>query len=72
MDNEAIFLVYAALDDLNKRVASLEKNMSDYLANLLEIGRSIGRLDKRITELEKKLDTAIEQLPCMETATKAT
>lgn len=62
MDNEAIFSVYAAVDDLNKRVASLEKNMPDYLADLLEIGRNIGRLDKRLTELEMKLDTTVEQL----------
>lgn len=61
MDNEAVFSVYAALDDLYKRVALLEKNMPDYLADLLEIGRNIGRLDKRLTELEMKLDTTVEQ-----------
>ena len=61
-NNEAIFSVYAALYDLYKRVASLEKNMPDYLADLLEIGRKIGRLDKRLTELEMKLDTTVERL----------
>lgn len=63
MDNEAIFSVYAALDDLYKCVASPEKNMPDYLAdlleNLLEIGRNIEYLDKRLTELEITLDTTI-------------
>lgn len=55
MDNEAIFSVYAAVDDLNKRVASLEKNMPDYLADLLEIGRNIGELHSRIMELERQV-----------------
>lgn len=55
MDNEAIFSVYAAVDDLNKRVASLEKNMPDYLADLLEIGRNIGGLHSRIMELERQV-----------------
>ena len=58
-NNEAIFSVYAALNDLHKRVASLEKNMPDYLSDLLEIGRNIGYLDKRITELEITLDTTV-------------
>lgn len=55
MDNEAVFSVYAAVNDLNKRVASLEKNMPDYLADLLEIGRSVGTLHNRVMWLEDEV-----------------
>ena len=63
--SENTFSIDAVFDELNKRVTSLEKNMPDYLADLLEIGRSVGTLHNRVMWLEdevKKLITTVEKL----------
>ena len=63
--SENKFSIDAVFDELNKRVTSLEKNMPDYLADLLEIGRSVGTLHNRVMWLEdevKKLITTVEKL----------
>ena len=52
---EQTFSVDAILDELNKRVTNLEKNMPDYLADLLEIGKSIGTLHYRVMWLEDEI-----------------
>lgn len=52
---EQTFSVDAILDELNKRVTNLEKNMPDYLADLLEIGKSVGVLHSRVMMLEDEL-----------------
>ena len=62
--NEQVFDVYASLNELNKRLTTVEKNMPNYLADLLEIGRNIGFLTKRIQEQEteiKELKKIIER-----------
>lgn len=53
--NEQVFDVYASISELNKRLTTVEKNMPDYLADLLEIGRNIGFLTKRIQEQETEI-----------------
>lgn len=53
--NEQVFDVYASISELNKRLTTVEKNMPDYLADLLEVGRNIGFLTKRIQEQETEI-----------------
>lgn len=60
--NEQVFDVYASLSELNKRLTTVEKNMPDYLADLLEIGRNIGFLTKRIQEQETEIRELKEKL----------
>lgn len=58
MDNthsDEIFNVYGALDNLNKRMKSVEGKVPDYTADMLEIYRNIGSLTKRIIELENQI-----------------
>lgn len=52
---EQTFSVDAILDELNKRVTNLEKIMPDYLADLFEIGKSVGVLHNRVMMLEDEL-----------------
>lgn len=49
------FSIDAVFDELNKRVKNLEKNMPDYLADLLEIGKSVGCLHNRVMMLEDEV-----------------
>jgi peptidoglycan hydrolase CwlO-like protein len=60
--NEQVFDVYASLSELNKRLTTVEKNMPNYLADLLEIGRNIGFLTKRIQEQETEIRELKEKL----------
>ena len=50
--NDEIFSVYGALDDLNKRLKSVESKVPDYTADMLEVYRNLGALTKRINDLE--------------------
>lgn len=50
---DEIFNVYGALDNLNKRMKSVENNVADYTADMLEVYRNLGALTKRIAELEE-------------------
>lgn len=52
---DEIFNVYGALDNLNKRMKSVENKVPDYTADMLEVYRNLGALTKRIAELEKVL-----------------
>lgn len=47
--------MYGALDNLNKRMKSVENKVPDYTADMLEVYRNLGALTKRIAELEKVL-----------------
>lgn len=60
--NEQVFDVYASLNELNNRLTTVEKNMPNYLADLLEIGRNIGFLTKRIQEQETEIRELKEKL----------
>ena len=53
--NDTIFSVFGALDNLNKRLNDVERKVPDYTADMLEIYRNLGVLDKRIEALETKL-----------------
>lgn len=53
--NDEIFSVYGALDDLNKRLKSVESKVPDYTADMLEVYRNLGALTKRINDLETSL-----------------
>ena len=53
--SEHNFSLDAVFEELNKRVTSLEKNMPDYLADLLEIGKSVGILHNRLMMLEDEI-----------------
>lgn len=50
---DEIFNVYDALDNLNKRMKSVENKVPDYTADMLEVYRNLGALTKRIAELEE-------------------
>lgn len=50
---DEIFNVYGALDNLNKRMKSVENKVPDYTADMLEVYRNLGALTKRIAELEE-------------------
>ena len=50
---DEIFKVYGALDNLNKRMKSVENKVPDYTADMLEVYRNLGALTKRIAELEE-------------------
>ena len=52
---DEVFNVYGALDNLNKRMKSVEAKLPDYTADMLEVYRNLGSLTKRIVELEKVL-----------------
>lgn len=52
---DEIFNVYGALDNLNKRLKSVESKVPDYTADMLEVYRNIGALTKRIDELADEL-----------------
>ena len=52
---DEVFNVYGALDNLNKRMKSVEAKVPDYTADMLEVYRNLGSLTKRIVELEKVL-----------------
>lgn len=60
--NEQVFDVYASLNELNNRLTTVEKNMPNYLADLLEIGRNIGYLSNRIQEQETEIRELKEKL----------
>lgn len=49
---EEVFNVYGAIDNLNRRMKSVEGKVPDYSADMLEVYRNIGALAKRISELE--------------------
>lgn len=53
---DEIFSVFGALGDLNERLKAVEKQTSNYNADMLEVGRRVGELHKKLMELEKKLD----------------
>ena len=53
--SEHNFSLDAVFDGLDKRVTNLEKNMPDYLADLLEIGESVGILHNRLMMLEDEI-----------------
>lgn len=60
---DEIFSVYGAINDLNERLKGVEKrtfDYTDYSADLLEVGRNIGELHKRIMEIEEKIDRHLE------------
>lgn len=52
---DEIFNVYGALDNLNKRLKSVEDKVPDYTADMLEVYRNFGVLTNRLTELENKI-----------------
>ena len=54
--NDETFSVYAALDDLNRRLKSAESKVPDYTADMLEVYRNLGVLTKRIEAIEEKLE----------------
>lgn len=54
--NDVIFSVYGALDNLNKRLKSVEEKVPDYTADMLEVYRNFGVLTKRLSELEDKVE----------------
>lgn len=56
---DEIFNVYGALDNLNKRMKSVEKKVPDYNNDMLEVYRNLGTLTKRIVELENKIEKLI-------------
>lgn len=58
---DEIFNVYGALDNLNKRMKSVENKVPDYTADMLEVYRNLGALTKRIAELEKELENLINK-----------
>lgn len=51
---DEVFNVYGALDNINKRLKSVEEKVPDYTADMLEVYRNFGVLAKRLTELENK------------------
>lgn len=53
---DEIFNVYGALDNLNKRMKSVENKVPDYTADMLEVYRNLGALTKRIAELENLIN----------------
>lgn len=52
---DEIFNVYGALDNLNKRLKSVEGKVPDYTSDMLEVYRNLGELTKRLTELENEV-----------------
>lgn len=52
---DEIFNVYGALDNLNKRLKSVEGKVPDYTSDMLEVYRNFGVLTNRLTELENKI-----------------
>lgn len=52
---DEIFNVYGALDNLNKRLKSVEDKVPDYTADMLEVYRNFGVLTNRLTGLENKI-----------------
>lgn len=54
--NDVVFSVYGALDNLNKRLKSVEEKVPDYTADMLEVYRNFGTLTKRLSELEDKVE----------------
>ena len=59
--NDEIFSVFAALNDLNERVKRLEKQIPDYNADMIEVGRTIGAVNAKIVGIEKTLKTLDER-----------
>lgn len=59
---DEIFNVYGALDNLNKRMKSVENKVPDYTADMLEVYRNLGALTKRIAELENLINKEITTL----------
>lgn len=53
---DEVFNVYGALDNLNKRMKSVEAKVPDYTADMLEVYRNLGALTKRIAELENLIN----------------
>lgn len=53
---DEFFNVYGALDNLNKRMKSVENKVPDYTADMLEVYRNLGALTKRIAELENLIN----------------
>lgn len=53
--NDEMFKVFGAVNDLNERLKRVEKQVPDYNADLIEIGRTIGLLHTKIAEFEKEL-----------------
>lgn len=60
--NDIIFNVYGALDNLNKRLKSVEDKVPDYTADMLEVYRNFGAMTKRIDELENTVKSILEEL----------
>ena len=56
---DEIFNVYGALDNLNKRMKSVEKKVPDYNNDMLEVYRKLGTLTNLIVELENKIEKLI-------------
>lgn len=54
--NDEIFSVYAALDNLNKRLKKTENTVPDYNADILEIYRNLGVMSKRMEAIEERLE----------------
>lgn len=61
--NDVIFSVYGALDNLNKRLKSVEEKVPDYTADMLEVYRNFGVLTKRLSELEDKVEKLTVKKP---------
>ncbi len=53
--NDEMFTVFGAVNDLNERLKRVEKQVPDYNADLIEIGRTVGLLHAKIAELEKEI-----------------
>lgn len=58
--NDEIFSVFAALHELNERVKRLEKQIPDYNADMLETGKTIGAINVKIIDIERKLKSLEE------------
>ena len=53
--NDEMFTVFGAVNDLNERLKRVEKQVPDYNADLIGIGRTVGLLHAKIAELEKEI-----------------
>ena len=53
--NDEVFSVYAALNELNRRVKQLEGSMPDYTADMYQVQKELGVLASRVMELEREL-----------------
>lgn len=54
--NDEVFSVYAALNELNRRVKQLEGSTPDYTADMYQMQKEMGALASRVMELERKLE----------------